>query len=121
MAQPFGFGAGEVAFEGQRLGPGEQVVRERDQGEPDLVVGEAAEGQVRQPGVFVGADVVFDPGAAAVAARQLGDVAGPGGEDRLEAVALMVGERQTGLRGAGARGERSSATRQASPPGRSGR
>jgi hypothetical protein len=31
VAQPFGFGAGELAVQGERLGPGQQV--QRDQGQ----------------------------------------------------------------------------------------
>ncbi len=39
-------GAGQLAGEQQPLGPGEQVVSDAHQREPDLVVGEVAEGQV---------------------------------------------------------------------------
>jgi hypothetical protein len=85
VAQSFWLGAGEVAFEQERFGPGEQVVGERDELEPHLVVGEAAERQVGEAGVFVAADVVLDACAGAVVALQFGDVAAPAlpGRSRL--------------------------------------
>ena len=53
-----------------------------------------AEREVPQPRVFVVADVVLDASAAAVVTLELGDRAGLVGEDRLEAVSLVVGEGQ---------------------------
>ena len=61
---------------------------------PHLVVFEVAEREVAQPGVFVVADVVLDACAAAVVALEFGDRAGLVGEDRLEAVSVVVGEGQ---------------------------
>ena len=62
--------------------------------EPHLVVFEVAEREVAQAGVFVVADVVLDASAAAVVALEFGDRAGLVGEDRLEAVPVVVGEGQ---------------------------
>jgi hypothetical protein len=76
------------------LGPGDQVVREAHDLEPDAVVLEVSERQVPQAGVLVVADVVLDAGAATVTLLDLGDRAGLVGEDRLEAMPVGVGERQ---------------------------
>lgn len=65
------------------LGPGDQVVGEGHQFEPDTVVLEVAERQVAQAGVLVVADVVLDTRAAAMIAFDGGDLAGLVGEDRL--------------------------------------
>ena len=60
-----------------------------------LVVFEVAKREVRKAGLLVVADVVLDACAGAVAALQQRDVrVGLVGQDRLEAVAVMVGERQ---------------------------
>jgi hypothetical protein len=69
-------------------------VREACDREPHLVVGEVAEREVAQAGVLVVADVVFDARAAAVVALVRGDRAGLVGEDRLEAMPVVVGEGQ---------------------------
>ena len=58
VAQALGFGFGEVSGQEEALRPGDQVVRDSDQGEPDLVVVEVVEREVAQPGVFVVADVI---------------------------------------------------------------
>jgi len=92
VAQAFGFGLGELAGEQQPLGPGDQVVREAPDLEPHLVVFEGPEREVPQAGVFVVADVVLDAGAPAVITLELGDRAGLVGEDRLEAITVVVGE-----------------------------
>jgi hypothetical protein len=95
VAQALGLGLGELAGQQQALGPGDQVVRERDEREPDAVVLEVAERQVPEAGVLVVADVVFDAGAGAVVAFDGGDVAaGLVGQDGLEAVPVGVAERQ---------------------------
>ena len=52
VAQAFGFGPVELAGEQQALGPGDQVVREADELEPDAVVFEVAERQVPEAGVL---------------------------------------------------------------------
>jgi len=68
-------------------------VGDQHERQPHLVVLEVAEGQVLQAGVLVVADVVLDASASAVATLKDGDVAGGlVGEDRLEAIAVMVGE-----------------------------
>ncbi len=69
--------------------------------EPDRVGVEVAEREVGQAAVLGGADGVLDTCAGTVAALQDGDVGvGLVGQDRLEAVPLVVDERQlrTGMR-----------------------
>src|SRR5437870_3740612 len=63
VAQALGLGVGEFAGQQQPLGPGDQVVSETDELEPDTVVLEVAKRQVPEAGVLVVADVVFDPRA----------------------------------------------------------
>ena len=94
VAQAFGFGGGEFAAEQQSLGPGDQVVRDTDDRQPHVVVVKVAEREVAQAGVLVVADVVLDASAAAVIALELSDGAGLVGEDRLEAMPVVIGERQ---------------------------
>ena len=95
VAQPLGLGFGELAVEQQRLGPDDQVVREQHDLKPHLVERERLERELRQAGVLVVADAVLDVRVLAVAALDDGDVlVGLVGEDRLEAVAVVVGERQ---------------------------
>jgi hypothetical protein len=68
VAQPFRLPASRrVVGEGEHLGPGDQVEGERDNGAPDLVLGEVVQGQVGQAGVLRAADAVLAAGAAAVA------------------------------------------------------
>jgi hypothetical protein len=95
VAQPLGLGLGQLAVEDERLGPDDQVVRERDDLEPHLVERERLERELGQAGVLVVTDPVLDVRVLAVAALQDGDVlVGLVGEDRLDAVAVVVGERQ---------------------------
>jgi len=94
VAQAFGFGLGEFVGQQQLLGPNDQVVREAHDLEPHLVVFKGAERQVAQPGFFVVADVVLDARAAAVITLKAGDIAGLVCEDRLEAMPVVVGERE---------------------------
>jgi len=96
VAQALGFGVGELAGQQQALGPGDQVVGDEHELKPDAVVLEVAEGQVAQACVLVVADVVLDASTATMTALDLGDVAALVGEDRLEAVALDIGEAQLG-------------------------
>ena len=108
VAQALGLAAGELAGQREALGRGEQVVGDQDEREPDAVVLEVSERQVAQAGVFVIADVVFATGALAVTALKDLDVgiglsASPCRrrsrlvcQDGLEAVAVVVGERQLG-------------------------
>ena len=55
---------------GQGLRPNQQVRGERDDLEPDLVLGEAVEGQVPQPGVLQATDAVLSAGALPVSDLQ---------------------------------------------------
>ena len=67
VAEPFGFPAAGVGVgEGEELHPGGQLGGEGDDGAPDLVLGEAVQGQVRQAGVFGEPDPVLAEGPAAV-------------------------------------------------------
>ena len=84
----------QLAGQEQSLGPDDQVVGEAHDLKPHLVVFEGTERQVAHPGVFVVADVVLDASAAAVVALELSDRAGLVGEDRLEAMTVVVGEGQ---------------------------
>ena len=76
VAQTLGLGLGEFALEDEALGEGDEVLGQADQLDPAGVVGEVAEGQVAQPGVFGATDAVLDAGVAAVARFEVGD-AGP--------------------------------------------
>jgi hypothetical protein len=97
VAQALGFAAGEFVGEQQALGPGDEVVGDQDELQPDAVVLEVSERQIPEAGVLVVADVVLDAGAGAVAALDRGDVSvGLVGEDRLEAMPVVVGEAQLG-------------------------
>ena len=84
-----------VPVQGEHLRPGEQLAGEGDDLGPDLVLGEAVQGEVAQAGVLGAADAVLAPGAAAVPQFQVGELAacGAGGEAG-EAVAVDVGEPQ---------------------------
>ncbi len=86
QAQPqaFGFPAAGGAVQGEHLHPGQQFAGQGDDLAPDLVLGEAVQGQVAQAGVLGAADAVLAPGAAAVAQFQVSELAalGVGGEGR---------------------------------------
>jgi hypothetical protein len=93
VAQTLGLGRGELAVEQQRLGPGDQVVGEQHDLEPHLVERERFERELGQARVLVVADAVLDVRTLAVTALELRDVVVRlVGEDRLEAVAIVVGE-----------------------------
>jgi hypothetical protein len=95
VAQSLGLGLGELPGKQQGLGPDDQVVRERHDLQPHLVVRERSERELRQAGVLVVADAVLDVRVLAVATLDLGDVlVGLVGKDRLETVPVVVGERQ---------------------------
>jgi hypothetical protein len=49
VAEPFGFGPGQVSFQAQQARPGHEVLSDEDEGEPGGVDGEALRGQVAQP------------------------------------------------------------------------
>jgi hypothetical protein len=57
------------------LGPGEQITGERDDLEPELVGGQAVQGQVAQAGVLRATDPVLAAGPLPVAQLVLGDPA----------------------------------------------
>ena len=79
---------GELAGEQERLGPGEQVVREQDELEPDAVVLEVAEGKLRRP-VSLSLRMWSSTRARARWRRSSAAIlVGLVGEDRLEAVAV---------------------------------
>lgn len=107
VAQPFGFGVGEVAVEHQRLGPDDQVVREHDDLEPHLVERGFPERKLGQSGVLVAADAVLDVGVLAVAALERRDVLIVLGEDRLESGSRHDRSSKAARHGAGARPARS--------------
>jgi hypothetical protein len=70
-------------------------VRKHHDLQPHLVKRDLLERELGQAGVLVVADPILDVRVLAVAALRDGDVLiGLVGEDRLEAVAVVVGERQ---------------------------
>src|SRR6516164_9830266 len=80
--QPFGFPPAGLARKGEHLGPGQQLAGQRDDLAPDLVLREAPQRQVPQPGVLGAADPVLAAGPPAVPQLQVGELAflGVGGE-----------------------------------------
>ena len=77
--QAFGFpAAGLGVGQGEELAPGGQVQGELDQGAPQLVLGEAVQGQIREAGVFGDPDPVLGARAAPVPQLQLGQLAADG-------------------------------------------
>jgi hypothetical protein len=60
------------------LHPGGQLGGEGDDGAPDLVLGEAVQGQVGQPGVLGEPDPVLAAGSSAVPEFEVGELAGAG-------------------------------------------
>jgi hypothetical protein len=67
QSQAFGFVAGGGGGQRETGAPGQQVLGECADRDPDSVLVGVAEGQVAQSGVLRGADAVLDPGVAAVA------------------------------------------------------
>src|SRR5512135_2162877 len=95
--QPFRFGDSVLSGQGQGLGPGEQVLGELDDLEPEAVGRIVLVGQISHAGVFSAADPVFAAGAAAVPAFQLGELPFAGvGDEAGDAVAVEVGDSQLG-------------------------
>ena len=93
VAEPFGFGAGEVAVEAEHSGPGEQVVRDEHEVSHAVLIANRAEGRFAKPGVFGVADLSF--GAASARGRALRGRRCRGravGDEHLEAVPVDVGE-----------------------------
>jgi hypothetical protein len=62
-----GFPGAGGAVEGEQQHPGGQLAGHRGRFAPDLVLVEAVQGQVAQPGVFGGADAVLAARPLAVA------------------------------------------------------
>ena len=85
QAEPFRFPAAGGPGQGEQLRPGQQFAGQGHDLAPDLVLGEALEGEVAQPGVLGVADAVLAAGAAAVPQFQVRELAfsrvgGEGGE-----------------------------------------
>ena len=74
VAEPFRFGGGEVAVEGEQAGPGEQVVGDEGELQPGVVDRERVRRQVGESGGFGVADLSFGAAAAAVERFEVGDV-----------------------------------------------
>jgi hypothetical protein len=95
--EPLRFRAAGGPGQGEQLGPGQEVAGQGDDLAPDLVLGEALEREVPQPGVLRAADPVLAPGPLPVAEFQVSELAFPrvGGEGG-EPVPVDVGEPQLG-------------------------
>jgi hypothetical protein len=84
VAQRLGFADREVVVEGEQLGPGDDVLGDQRELQPDGVVIEVAERQVVQAGLLAVADAVFGVGAGAVQSLELDRFAvevGEGGQE----------------------------------------
>ena len=93
--EPFGFPAAGGPGQGEHLRPGQQLAGQGDDLAPQLVLGEALQRQVPQPGVLGAADPVLAAGPPAVPQFQVSELAflrvgGEGGEP----VPVDVGEPQ---------------------------
>ena len=93
--QPFRFPPAGRAVQGEHRHPGQQLAGQGDDLAPDLVLGEAVQGEVAQPGVLGAADPVLTPCPAPVTEFQVSELAafGAGGEGG-EPVPVDVGEPQ---------------------------
>ena len=93
--EPFGFPVAGLPCQGEQLGPGQQFAGQGGDLAPQLVLGEAVEREVAQPGVLGVPDAVLAAGPAAVPQFQVGELAFPrvGGEGG-EPVPVDVGEPQ---------------------------
>ena len=97
VAQPFRFGVGHVAVEDEQPGPGEQVVGDEGELQPDGVDGEGVRWQVGQSGGFGVADLSFGAATSAVERFEVGDVSiGQVGDEHLVTVPVDIGEGQLG-------------------------
>ncbi len=94
VAQRLGFADGELAVEGEALGPGDEVWGDERELEPDGVVVEVAERQILQPGLLGGTDAILGVGAGAMQALELDRVTGQIGQGGQEAVTVVIGEAQ---------------------------
>ena len=91
--QPFRFGPSQVSLQEERLCPGDQILAEENQLEPDLVGVKVREGKVLESGVFGSGDTLFDSGPSPLAGFEESNVGvGLVGEEHLEAVTVEIGE-----------------------------
>jgi hypothetical protein len=84
QAEPFRFPAAGGPGQGEQLSPGQQLAGQSGDVAPQLVLGEALEGQVPQAGVLRAADPVLAPGPPPVPQFQVRELAFSrvGGEGR---------------------------------------
>ena len=75
QAQPFGLVGCGRGGEGEAGAPGQQVLGQGADRQPDPVLVGVVERQVAQPGVLRRADAVLDPGVAAVPQLEVGELA----------------------------------------------
>jgi hypothetical protein len=59
VAKRFAFAEHQLALQAQALGPGDQVLGDQRELEPDRVERELAEGEVLDPALFGGADAIL--------------------------------------------------------------
>jgi hypothetical protein len=120
VAQPLGLGQAMLTLEIERLRPGEEVLGDQHQLEPDLVVLEGVEGEVLEARVLGAADAVLDAGPAAVGELERGDVrVRLVGDEAREAVAVGVLKAQLGTgMGRSRRGRGPAASSQGAAPAR---
>ena len=104
VAKRFRLADRELTLETQPLGPGDQVLSDQRQLDPDGVERELAEREVLKAGLFRAADQVLGISTPAVQPLDLDHVASEVGQRRLEAVPLVVGELQLRAGDAVARG-----------------
>ena len=91
--EPFWFGPFQVSLGEEHLGPGDQVLAEEYQLEPDAVGVEVGEGKVLESGVFGSGDALFGSGPSPLAGFEESNVGvGLVGEEHLEAVTVEIGE-----------------------------
>ena len=96
VAKPLGLQAGELAAQQQGVGQGEEQLGDQHQLHPDRVHLEIAEGEVVEAHLLGAADPVLAAGAGAMVALELCGHSHAVGEDRLEAVAVGIGEGELG-------------------------
>jgi hypothetical protein len=95
VPEPLWLPSSRRSAEAEPLRPGNQVLGDEDEIEPDLVGSEVAEGQVAQTGRLATADPVLDPGMATVPRFQDGEIGfGLVRDEHLKAKPVVVGEGQ---------------------------
>jgi len=93
--EPFRLPAAGVPGQGEHLGPGQDLAGQGHDLAPQLVLGEALQRQVPQPGVLGAADPVLAPGPLAVPQLQVSELAAfRAGGEAGEPVAVDVGKPQ---------------------------